>query len=171
MTRKASEPPVVKRMMREVRKALASRSLVQPLSVQTVPRDHVDHWRISSKPILVTIDPTLEGAWILRMSWLFAPIPLGDPEIVESSVGLYVHGAKRLGVDEVCLVRYDIDNDAPGTGLAPLGPHLNVMQPGPLCDKVHYPVPGVDSAGWDVGSILDILLSGRLASDLVKHLK
>ena len=32
-------------------------------------------------------------------------------------------------------------------------------------------VPGIDGARWDIGSILDILLSDRLARDLVKHLK
>jgi len=172
MTGKVSEPPVVKRMLREAKKALASKGLQQPLSTQKVPRENVDHWKISSKPIPVTIDRALKGVWTLRMEWLFTPIPGGgDPEVLQSSVGLSVQGAKGLGSTKVCLVRYDVDNDAPGTGLAPLGPHLNVMQPGPLRDKVHYPVPGIDGARWDIGSILDILLSDRLARDLVKHLK
>jgi hypothetical protein len=171
MTGKVSAPPAVRRMIKEAKDALASRNLEQPLSTQCRPVENVDHWKVSSKPIPVTIDSKLEGEWTLRMNWLFTPIPLGEPEIVESSVGLYVRGAKRLGASEVCLVRYDVDNDAPGTGLAPLGPHLNVIQPGPLCDKVHYPVPGVDGAGWAIGIILDILLSDRLARDLVKHLK
>jgi hypothetical protein len=171
MNGKASEPPVVKRMMRDARKALAARNLVQPLTIRTVPVDHVEHWKISSKHIPITVHNKLEGQWTLRMEWLFTPIPRGDPELLQSSVGLYVQGVKQIGASDVCLVRYDVDNKEPGTSLAPLGPHLNVMQPGPLCDKVHYPVPGVDGTGWDVGSILDILLSARLAGDLVKHLK
>lgn len=103
------------------------------------------------------------------MSWTFTPIPAAPiPEILESSVGLYCVGVPALGGGdkERCLVRYDVDNKLPGHNLGPLGPHLNVIQPGKLSDRVHYPLPGLTNVDWSVSEVLDVLLSDRLVEDL-----
>jgi hypothetical protein len=55
-------------------------------------------------------------------------------------------------------VRYDVDNKRPGHSLGPLGPHLNVAQPGKLADRVHYPLPGLAQMAWSVTEVLDVLL-------------
>lgn len=166
---KGREPDVVKHTIKDARQALERRQLPRPLWAEIKRPEQVEHWKIDSREIPVTIDKALEGMWTLEMEWLFTPVPGGGHELRESSVGLYVQGARGLGPEKVCLVRYDVDNLA-SIHHPPLGPHLNVVQPGPLRDKVHYPVPGVASAQWDVERILDVLLSARLAADLVKHL-
>lgn len=171
MSGKRGEPEVVKRTIKDAGQALIRRKLPRPLKHTIVRVDQVEHWKVSAKDIPITIDRALKGVWTLEMEWLFMPVPGGGHEMRESSIGLYVQGAKGLGSDRVCLVRYDVDNLAPNTHHPPLGPHLNVIQPGPLRDKVHYPVPGVASGQWDLQCVLDILLSARLAGDLVRHLR
>jgi hypothetical protein len=165
-----SVPTPVKQQIKEAREALARKGLPQPLAPRRVRVDNVEHWKVGARGIPVNIDSTLEGMWVLNMEWLFTPVPLGGLEIVQSSVGLYVQGARGLGAGEACLVRYDVDNGATGTSLSPLGPHLNVAQPGRLRDKIHYPIPGVENGQWQVSKILDVLLSDRLAHDLATHL-
>lgn len=92
--------------------------------------------------------------------------------LLESTIGLYGIKVPALGgtEEEVCLVRYDTSLLEAGANLEPLGPHLNVHQPGSLKDKVHYKIPGLATPEWHVGEILDFLLSDRLVKDLTNRL-
>jgi hypothetical protein len=106
------------------------------------------------------------------MYWTLTAIPGEDKlETLESSIGLYAVGVPMLGgSDERCLVRYDTDNRRPGPHIGPLGPHLNVSQPGKLGDRVHYVLPGLAQPHWRLADVLDFLLSDRLVQDLTGRL-
>jgi hypothetical protein len=164
-----SEPKPVKQLAGQVRKELIQRQLLAPVKIETARIDKVDHWKVVARAVGVKLDSGFPGHWRLNLSWTFTPVPAArDPEILESSVGLYGVGVPALGGvdDECCLVRYDVDNKRAGHSLGPLGPHLNVMQPGKLQDHVHYPLPGIAKIPWTLSDILDVLLSGRLVEDL-----
>jgi hypothetical protein len=164
-----SEPKNVKQFAGVIRKELIQRRLRAPVRVVKKPIDKVDHWTVGARTVHVRLDPGFPGHWRLNLSWTFTPIPAANtPEILESSVGLYCVGVPALGGGdkERCLVRYDVDNKRPGHSLGPLGPHLNVIQPGKLSDRVHYPLPGLVKEAWSLSDVLDVLLSHRLVEDL-----
>jgi len=164
-----SEPKEVKQLAGTIAKELIRRKLTVPVRIDPIRIDKVDHWQVQARGVQVTLDPTFPGHWRLNLSWTFTPVPASrSPEILESSAGLYCVGVPALGggEQERCLVRYDIDNKRPGHSLGPLGPHLNVTQPGKLGDSVHYPLPGLAHAAWSVTEVLDVLLSDRLVEDL-----
>lgn len=164
-----AEPKNVKQLAGQIRKELIQRQLVAPVRVKMTRIDKVDHWQVAARGVHVTLDPAFPGRWRMNLSWTFTPVPAAhSPEILESSAGLYCVGVPALGGgdQERCLVRYDVDNKRPGHSLGPLGPHLNVAQPGKLADRVHYPLPGLAQAAWSVTDVLDVLLSDRLVEDL-----
>ena len=164
------EPRPVKRLAGQIRTELISRGLETPVRTRQKRIDKVDHWHVEARGVRVQLDPGFPGRWRLHLSWTFAPVPASEElPVLQSSAGLYAVGVPALGGtddQERCLVRYDVDNARPGPHLEPLGPHLNVCQPGKLGDRVHYPLPGVGSGPWAVTDVLDVLLSERLVEDL-----
>jgi hypothetical protein len=62
------------------------------------------------------------------------------PQLVESSIGLDVDSPLTDDIKK-SFVRYDVDHRplAPLSGVSPA--HLNVLQPGRVEDRVHYPIP------------------------------
>jgi hypothetical protein len=164
-----AEPKEVKELAAQIHKELIRRRLIVPVSVKMKRIDKVDHWQVAARGVHVTLDPAFPGHWRLNLSWTFTPVPASrSPAILESSVGLYCVGVPALGGGdkEHCLVRYDVDNKRAGHSIGPLGPHLNVAQPGKLADRVHYPLPGLAQTAWSVTDVLDVLLSDRLVEDL-----
>jgi hypothetical protein len=164
-----AEPREVKQLAAQIRTELIKRQLIAPVRVESTRIDKVDHWKVAARGVHVKLDPGFPGRWRLNLSWTFAPVPAApSPAILESSAGLYCVGVPALGGGEKerCLVRYDVDNKRPGHSLGPLGPHLNVTQPGKLADRVHYPLPGLALRAWSVSEVLDVLLSDRLVEDL-----
>jgi hypothetical protein len=163
------EPKEVKERVRLIRNELIRRSLPAPVRAERTRIDKVEHWKVEARKVRVTLDPAFPGQWLLNLSWTFTPVPAEQtPQLLESSLGLYCVGVPALGGGERerCLVRYDIDNKRSGHTFGPLGPHINVTQPGKLADRVHYPLPGLAQADWSVADVLDVLLSDRLAKDL-----
>ena len=168
MTNKGTPKPV-KELVRAIRRELIRRRLPTPVQARLKRIDKVDHWHVEARGVYVTLGNDFPGSWRINLSCTFATIPRsGAIQILESSAGLYAVGVPAFGRGgaERCLVRYDIDNKRPGVHLEALGPHLNVFQPGKLEDRIHYPIPGVDAAGWSFPSLLDVLLSERLIEDL-----
>jgi hypothetical protein len=166
---RGGEPRPVKRLAAQIRAQLIRRQLETPVRARLKRIDKVDHWHVEARGVRVQLDPSFPGRWRLYLSWTFVPIPASDElAVLESSAGLYAVGVPALGggEEERCLVRYDVDNARPGPHLAPLGPHLNVCQPGKLADRVHYALPGVARQPWGVADLLDVLLSNRLVEDL-----
>lgn len=121
----------------------------------------------NSAPIYVPFEPPLSGRWSLHLSWTIRRIPRGTHTLWNSSFGLDVCGVPFApGDSTVCLVRYDVDNDRPGPGSAPLGAHLNILQPEPLDDHVHFPVLAEAGRMWSVSEVLDVFLADEFVSDL-----
>ena len=165
------QPPAVKKLAAGVLSALGARNLSRPVRAVYVPG--VPCWKVAAEKIEVRLDPSFPGRWRLNMSWTMVPIPpSGDLVVQESSIGLYGAQVPALGGggEEVCLVRYDTDLTEPGATLAPLGAHINVLQPGRLEDKVHYVLPGHADHEWRLPDVLDFLMSDRLVRDLTGRL-
>ncbi len=121
----------------------------------------------NSAPIHVPFKPPLSGRWSLHLSWTIRRILRGTPILWQSSFGLNVSGVSFAPADNaVCLVRYDVDNDRPGPGSIPLGAHLNILQPEPLDDHVHFPVLAEAGRMWSVSEVLDVFLADEFVSDL-----
>ncbi len=118
-------------------------------------------------PIQVTFDPAVAGIWSLHLSWAIRPVPRGTPILWQSTFGLSVRNLPFAPSDgPVCLVRYDVDNERVGPGLRPLGAHLNVLQPSPLDDRVHFPVLAGEGYVWQVGEVIDLFLDPYFTADL-----
>lgn len=172
MKSKSSPPKPVKELIDTAKKALGARSLAQAVSAKWSPKERA--WKISARKIKVNLDSSFPGHWRINMEWKMVPVPPKGDEIlvVESTIGLYGIEVPALGgtEEEICLVRYDMSLAEAGPNLEPLGPHLNVHQPGKLQDKIHYKIPGLTRPEWQVAEILDFLLSDRLVDDLTDRL-
>lgn len=68
--------------------------------------------------------------------------------------------------ESACLVRYDFDNDHPGPTLGAIGAHLNILQPAPLDDSIHFPVLAEPNRAWRAREVLDVFLSDQFLSEL-----
>jgi hypothetical protein len=169
---KPSQPKQVKEMVKSAKEALGTHQLQTAVVPQYLPKERA--WKISARNIEVKLDPSFPGHWRVNMSWTMVPVPPRNDSmlVTESSIGLYGIKVPALGggEKEVCLVRYDISLTKQGSTLEPLGPHINVHQPGNLRDKIHYKIPGLPDHEWQVGEVLDFLLSGRLVEDLTGRL-
>jgi hypothetical protein len=169
---KPSAPKAVKEMASIAKRALNRHSLRPAVVCKYSPKEPA--WKISARQIAVDLDSSFPGTWRVNMSWTMVPVPPRGEEmlVLESSIGLYAVKVPALGNtdDEVCLVRYDSSLTEAGSTLEPLGPHLNVHQPGELEDNVHYKIPGLPDHQWQVGEVLDFLLSDRLVKDLTGRL-
>jgi len=109
----------------------------------------------------------LSGRWSLHFAWSIRRVPGGDAILWRSSFGLNVSDIALAPKGErVCLVRYDVDNDHPGPGLGAIGAHLNVLQPAPLDDHIHYPVLAAAERAWSVSEVLDVFLSPQFVKEL-----
>ncbi|MEZ5077892.1 MAG: hypothetical protein R2725_10650 [Solirubrobacterales bacterium] len=165
---KPSAPKPVKELAKIAKNALSARSLAPAVVCKYSPREPA--WKISARQIEVDLDSSFPGSWRVNMGWTMVPVPPRSDEmlVTESSIGLYGVEVPALGntEEEVCLVRYDCSLIEAGSTLEPLGPHLNVHQPGDLRDSVHYKIPGLADHEWQVGEVLDFLLSDRLVKDL-----
>lgn len=118
-------------------------------------------------PIDVTLNPSVTGRWSLHLAWTLRRVPRDEPIVWQSSFGLDVRGLPFGDTDRaVSFVRYDVDNSRRGHTLAPLGPHLNVLQPPPMVDAIHFPTLSTSDGGWAVRDVLDFLLSSALAEEL-----
>lgn len=121
----------------------------------------------NSSQIAVRLAPALAGSWWLHLSWTIRRVPRGAPVLWRSSFGLNVRGVPFVpDPSGACLVRYDVDNERAGPGLGPLGAHLNVLQPTPLDDHIHFPVLAPTERLWSVREILDLFLSAEFAKDI-----
>ncbi|MGI8622290.1 MAG: hypothetical protein ACR2NB_02105 [Solirubrobacteraceae bacterium] len=131
--------------------------------------DGADVLRVrNSSTIFVTPQPPLPGVWDLHVMWEFRRRPSDrDVVVFASSVGINVRRIPLSPEQPVCLVRYDVDHDRPyaAPGRVRLGRHLNILQPAPLGDRVHFPVPG-DEPEWSVPTVIDLLLSESFFADL-----
>lgn len=123
----------------------------------------------TSSPISITTIPAA-GRWSLHINWTFRRDPEGGEWVLwQSSIGLSVADVSFVqnGKTE-CLARYDYDNNHPGPALGPIGPHLNILQPDPLKDSLHFPVLSDDRKSWSVEEVLDALLSDQFKSELLE---
>lgn len=169
---KPNPPKPVKEVIQTAKEALGAHQLPSAVTSTYIAKEPA--WRISARNIGVKLDSSFPGHWRLNMGWTVVPLPPAGDEmlITESSIGLYGVKVPALGGGdkEVCLVRYDVSLTEQGSTLEPLGPHINVHQPGDLRDKIHYKIPGLPDKGWQVRDVLDFLLSDRLVGDLTDRL-
>jgi hypothetical protein len=163
-------PQELKQYVKEAKEALGRHKLHSGFKPEIVrePNSGVELLRArNSAPIHVPFKPPLSGWWSLHLSWTIRPIPRGTPILWNSSFGLNVRGVPFApGDSTVCLVRYDVDNDRPGPRSAPLGAHLNILQPKPLDDHVHFPVLAEAGRMWSVSEVLDVFLADEFVGDL-----
>jgi len=163
------EPAVAKAVTKEANAALAHRNLRRAIRSEWVPEDGIQMLSVrTTVAIPVQLPRQLPGKWSVHLSWLFQPIPPdGEFELLRSSFGLNVAGLARPATLEVRnLVRYDVDNGRPGPGDGALGRHINVWQPPPIDDHVHYPTLEYTTDPWNVDEVLSFFLSESLADDL-----
>lgn len=111
----------------------------------------------------------LPGDWYIGLSWEIHDDPAGDgAHVMMSSYSLNVDEATLTnGVRTNCLVRYDTNRLAGAPSIAHSSVHLNVLQPGGLLDKVHYPIFGLEHEYWPLDRVLPFFLSSDLQGDLV----
>lgn len=152
---------------RKARKALQAHKLPTAVDKRAVVEDGVEHWLAFSTTPIVLDNRPLPGRWYLQMKWLVAGDPAGgEPPLILSSISLNVEGKLTENMTTDCLVRYDVDHraTAPTTGFSPL--HLNLLQPGKLEDRMHYPAIGLEIQTWDIPTVLNFLLSTRFWDEL-----
>jgi hypothetical protein len=122
----------------------------------------------SSDPPLIDVPLGLPGRWFLKLSWSFWSDPTDSKqvEMFQSSISLNVESALTDGLGTKCLVRYDVDRrDTRRTGDFGVA-HLNVLQPGAIEDKAHYPLPGATVDEWPLADVLRFFRSDVLRDDL-----
>lgn len=136
--------------------------------VERESQSGVELVRVSSTaPIDVTSKLAVPGHWTLRLSWTIRRIPpRREARLWQSSFALNVRGVAFASGSEQCLVRYDVDNDRRGPGLEPLGAHLNILQPEPLCDHLHFPVLAGPERCWTVSEVIDVFFADEFVADL-----
>jgi hypothetical protein len=125
----------------------------------------------NTTPIDVTSKLAVKGHWTLHLSWTIRQIPRGEAMLWQSSFGLSIEGLCFAPADSRrCLVRYDVDNDRRGPGLEPLGAHLNILQPEPLDDHIHFPVLAGPERRWTVSEVIDVFLADEFVAELRSRL-
>jgi hypothetical protein len=158
---------------KQARRALISFELVAAVDKRpVVDADGVENWEaFTTTPIVLPRRP-LPGRWYLKMNWLISGDPGGgDAEVIESTMSLNVEESPLTAdLSTQCLVRYDVDHrlTAPTVGFS--AAHLNVLQPGGLEDRLHYPAIGLDVPTWDIKAVLSFFLSARFWNDLGERL-
>ena len=163
------EPGVSKDVKKQAAKALASRNLARPLRDDWVEEEGVRMLSVkNSVAIEVKLARPLPGRWTVHLNWLFQPIPPdGELALLRASFGLNVAGLTKPPVAGTQnLVRYDIDHGRLGPDGETLGRHINVWQPPPIDDHVHFPVMDGSTDPWTVDEVLTFFLSQSLADDL-----
>ncbi len=159
--------------LREAKKACASSNLIQPFLCEVVNEDGVEMTKVrNTQPIPLPYGNSLPGTWEMHAEWLLRTLP-GESRLVvwRSSVGLSVEGTSITPDGQsACLVRYDVDNQRARSGVAPRGRHINVLQPDPLMDHVHYPTFSESQDPWPVRTILELFQSQPFIDDLARRL-
>lgn len=163
-------PPEFKHIVREATKALIKYQLPGGFKLHRwkEPGSFVELQKIESSPDIPVKSIPVKGRWFLHINWTFRRVPEEAEWILwQSSIGLSVTDVSfaKNGIMK-CLVRYDYDCDHPGPALGPIGPHLNILQPDPLKDSLHFPVLSDDRKSWSVEEVLDALLSDQFKSEL-----
>jgi hypothetical protein len=165
-------PPEAKELLKEATAALAAQNLIRAFRCEIVRENGIEMTKVRNTQPIELPYGNLPGRWDLHAEWLLRGIP-GQTTLVvwRSSIGLSVEGA---GVTpdgkRACLVRYDFDNGRQGPGLGPIGRHINVLQPEPLGDHVHYPTFHQSSDAWAVKDILELFQSTSFIEDIAKRL-
>jgi hypothetical protein len=155
--------------MKEAAAALGKRDLLRGVRAVRVRENGVEMCHVhTTVRVPVKLAKPLPGRWSVHLSWLFQPIPpIGEFELLRSSFGLNVAGLTKPALaNDTSLVRYDVDNVRAGSTGSPLGRHINVWQPAPIEDHVHYPALDAREEAWGVDEVLDFFLSESLACDL-----
>jgi hypothetical protein len=173
MAKKATAQQRAENYRSQARKALITLGLTPAIDKRAfVDDDGVENWEAFSTTPIVLPNRPLPGRWYLQMRWLVSGDPAGkEAQVVESTISLNVTDSSLTeGLSTQCLVRYDIDHrlTAPTAGFSPA--HLNVLQPGRLEDRLHYPAVGLDIPTWDIRAVLSFLLSQRFWDELLNRL-
>ena len=163
-------PREADRWVKPAREALARHNLFRGFDGSwSRAEDGVDVLRVrNSSRIYLQPSPKLAGRWDLHVGWELRRQPTGDGLVVYmSSLGVNAEGSDFAPEGRICVVRYDVDHgrayNAPGRPW--LGRHLNVLQPAPLADHVHLPIPG-DEAEWSTPDLIDLLLCKSFFDDI-----
>lgn len=137
--------------------------------------DAVPTWTIRNvNPIRPMTLRSLPGTWEIYAAWTLQPLLDSKTlALMRSSIGLNVSGLEAPALaDKVCLVRYDVDTtktvDGPDGSPRPIGRHLNVLQPGPLSDKLHLPYIPHSLEPWPVDETVRLLSAPSLVAELAR---
>jgi hypothetical protein len=155
------------------RKELITLGLIPAIDKRAfVDADRVENWETFSTTPIVLPNRPLPGRWYLRMRWLISGDPAGEEaQVVESSVSLNVEESPLTdGLSTQCLIRYDVDHRLTSPTVEFSAAHLNVLQPGKLEDRLHYPAIGLDVPTWDIKAVLSFLVSQRFWNELRERL-
>jgi hypothetical protein len=160
--------PESREYAREASKALRHHNLPGGFRERIEKEEGVEMIGIrNSTPIPLKSYP-VAGQWTLHMAWTVRRDPAGGDSVLwRSSIGLNVRGVPFAPTRSTCLVRYDVDMGRTGPNLAPLGAHLNVLQPEPLGDRLHFPVLAADRR-WTAREVIDLFLSSEFTADMSK---
>lgn len=164
-----SAHPEARPYIREASKALRHHNLPGGFRESLEKEDGIEILEVrNSAPISIN-DYGATGRWTLHLAWTIRRDPAtGDSVLWKSSIGLNVRGVKFALDEPVCLVRYDLDRERPGPNLASIGAHLNVFQPDPLRDRVHFPVLAGSDRVWGVREVIDVFLAPEFVADLAR---
>jgi len=123
-----------------------------------------EYW--SAHVVNAYFEASMPGTWYLTTYWRYKEVPSnhkGPKEVIlaESSAGLNVTGgslATPTPEAPLCIVRYDYDYRDE------LSSHLNVYQPHPLQDRMHWRLPLSDSHGpaWAFGNVMKYILNDAI---------
>lgn len=141
------------------------------MTAEPVVDEGREFWRAHNVARILVPVRDVPGRWYLHMSWQCATEPVsGDGVLRVSSIGLNVDGPLTAGLSTQNVVRYDVDRRASERTDQFGASHVNVLQPVPLQDHVHYAVFHDESHEWPVEEVLGFLVSDVLHDDLRKRM-
>jgi hypothetical protein len=155
---------------KEASKALRHYNLPGGFLDRIEREDGIEMVRVRSTAPIELKDYAAAGRWTLSLEWTIRRDPAGGSVLWRSTIGLSVRDVPFAPEKSVCLVRYDLDRERPGPGLGAIGAHLNVFQPDPIRDKLHFPVLACPGREWAVREVLDVFMAPEFVGDISRCL-
>lgn len=146
---------------RRLAKLLRGHHIPPSVRPERIKHDQLVVWCARTNPRIPIKQFPLSGSWTIGVDWRFRNNrDEQGAQLFSSSASLSVEHPD-LCPARSSIVRFDFDRDRASAQV-----HLNVWQPEPLKDNVHWALPGRPDTPWDDAAVLAYLLDGALVEEL-----